>query len=314
MYRNISEHRELISSLSPKISYTSAKYKLNDYFFKDITIYKNLDNDPQDLYPTFIYIPGTAFVASEEGYTNFICSCIAQLSNCQIIAVKSKLAPEYTPISIFNELYYVVKNLLSDQNSALLKIDRNRISIGGYSSGATLAILIAIKAKSNGLVFNNQILISPLTDLSRNISKNSKYKNFEVRDHCISEEFVEWFLDLYLPDSINKIDPRISPYWCNSEILKQLPATYLTFGEFDRFRGDAELYAEKLRSSNVSVYKIMFPQETHALLWKNTQVICSVAKQLKYLLQPGSIEKTLIFNQEQDRKSKTRQIPKLKIY
>lgn len=313
-YRNISEHRELISSLYPKISYISAQYKkinLNEQF-NDLTIYKNLDNDLENLNPTYIFIPGTAFIASEEGYTNFICSCITQLSNCQVIVVKPKLAPEYKPISILNELYYVIKNLLNDENSTLLQIDRNKIAIGGYSSGATLAILIAIQAKADGIVFNNQVLISPLTDLSRTISKNSKYQEFEAKDHCIGEEFVEWFLDLYLPDSINKIDPRISPYWCNPEKLKQLSATYLTFGEFDRFRGDAELYADKLSSINVPVYKIMFPQENHALLWKNNQVICSVAKQLKFLLQPVNIEKNFILDQFTI-KNKRKKTPKLNI-
>ena len=298
MFRDISEHRKLMFFASPKISYTSAQYeesKLSEQF-KDITIYKNLPNDPDKLYPTLIYIPGTAFVALEKNYTNFICSCIAQLTNCQVISIKHKLAPENKPISILNGLYRVIKKILNNENSTLLQIDRNRISIGGYSSGGNLAILIAIKALRDGLVFNNQILISPITDLSRTISKNNKYLEFEDKDYIISKQFVEWFLELYLQKSIDRINPNLSPYWCNTQILKQLSATYLTFGEFDRFRGDAELYAQKLRSINVPVYEIMFPKETHGLLWKNNEVIYSVAKQLKYLLEPEFIEKPLNFN------------------
>lgn len=295
MFRDIFKHRKLIFSYAPKVSYTSLQYKESKLSeqFKDITIYKNLPNDPDKLYPTLIYIPGTAFVALEENYTNFICSCIAQLTNCQVIAIKHKLAPEHNPISILNGLYHVIKNLLSEKHSTLLQIDRSRISIGGYSSGGTLAVLMAIKAKANGLVFNHQILISPVTDLSRTITKNTKYQTFEDQDYVIHEQFVKWFLDLYLPNSIDRKNPTLSPYWCNSEILKQLSATYLTFGEFDRFRGDAELYAQKLRSINVPVYECMFSKETHGLLWKNNEVICSVAKQLKCLLEPEFIEKPL---------------------
>ena len=300
MHRTIYEHRKIVPSLSPKASHPDLIYKN----LENIVVYRKESNISK--YPTFLYIPGTAFVASETGYTNFICNYIAQLSDFQVIAIKHKLAPEYKPHDIVNKLYCVIKLLLDPKNNNFLNIDRTKVVIGGYSSGATFATLIAIKAKKDGLLISYQILISPVTDLSRSIRINSKYQELENKDHIITERFVEWFLNLYLPNSINRQDPKISPYWTPKNKLINLSPTYLIFGEFDRFRSDTELYGENLTSAKVPTFKIMFEKENHGLLWENPQVTRTLSAELKYLFKPKPIERPIVKNHESQEQQPTK--------
>jgi acetyl esterase/lipase len=120
-------------------------------------------------------------------------------------------------------------------------------------------------------------LISPLLDLSRD---NKGFEEQESQDKLIPEQFVEWFLNLYIPEGQDRKNPLLSPYWLDPKHLQTLPSSDILYGEFDRFRGDSEQYSRKLTQQGTPNCLFMFPQENHGLLWNNLAVINTISARL----------------------------------
>lgn len=284
--RTVAYHRNLVSRLSPILKPANVSHK--DY--RLITVYKPIDASDGPL-PTILYVPGNAFVASETGYTHFICSHIAEYSRCQVIVIKHALAPEHQfPIG-FQNVKNTVHALLSDtENPFALKIDKTRVAITGYSSGGNLAALMTIEAKKQNIPIARQILISPITDLSRSLKG---FENYEQADTAISEQFVKWFLDLYIPKGFASNHPKLSPLWKNERELQKLPPTDIVFGEMDRFRGDSESYGDKLARAGNVVHSLKVKQQNHGFLWHNVKVINAISARLALSFGTEPIEKPL---------------------
>jgi len=280
----IDQHRKKVAQLKPR--YTCPTIPYQDYM--RFRIYKPLmEGGP---FPTLLYVPGNAFVASETDYTHSICCYIAKMSRCQVVVLKHKLAPEYkTPVGL-HDIYYTLRLLDSPGIAEGLNIDRNRVAIAGYSSGGNFAAHMTMRAKGMNLKIVRQILISPVTDLSRSLKGFEKYEN---GDKVISEQFVKWFLNLYVPNDRDKTDPTLSPHWAEKTQLMGLPPTDIIFGQFDRFRGDAQTYGKKLITQGNRTCLFMFKNENHALLWNNMRVIQAISARLAVAFRTEPLPKSM---------------------
>lgn len=225
---------------------------------------------------TLFYIPGTAFVAHESKFTQIVCSHICQRARCQVIVINHRLAPENPSPTSYLDSYRVFKFFVSNKPVAdHFSVDRKRIALGGYSSGGNIAALMAIQAKQEHIPVMLQVLISPIVDLSR---KLTKFLKWEEQDLDISEEFVNWFLDLYFStDNINPEDPCVSPIWQPKSELKGLPPTTIVVAEYDRFRSDAEAYYEKLTEAGVLTNRVFLDKENHSYLWHKLEIVQKIA-------------------------------------
>lgn len=230
----------------------------------------------KDEYPTLFYLPGTAFIATEHVFSHMICSHLAEYSKCQVIKINSRLAPENPFPTGVNDAYAGIKFILT-QLKKELEIDKDRIGLVGYSSGANFAPSICLKAKAEGLAFQRQVLISPMLDLSRSQQLHS---DFEDKDETISDEFVKWFLSLYIPPNINPRNPLLSPFWHNATNLATLPPTDIFFAEFDRFRSDSEAFYRKLKLAGISVNKTIIVNQDHSFLWHNLEDIKFISRHI----------------------------------
>lgn len=252
-------------------------------------------SDTRGPLPTFFYVPGTGFVAWETSFTDVICSHIAEKAHCQVIAIYHRLAPENKFPAGYKDAYRIMKALLQASSRAF-EIDHHNVGLGGYSSGANLAALMAIQSMKAKLPIRYQALVSPIIDLSRSLRVSEKYKHlkeFEDRDQAITEEFTRWVLDLYLPEDINRKEPYISPFWQDNKRIRELPPTDIIYGEFDRTRIDSTAWEEKLKSENVPVASFMFDKEDHSLIWHRIEVIETIAQRLKQVFGTEPIPRSL---------------------
>ncbi|WP_083827689.1 alpha/beta hydrolase [Rickettsiella massiliensis] len=249
------------------------------------------------IYPTVLHIRGTGYNAEARYYAYITCSHLANKSGCQVIDLDHRLAPEYPCPIGFNDIYASIKFII--KNSEQLKIDPEKIAISGYSSGGNFAALAAIQAKKDKLPISLQLLISPLTDLSRSLKK---YSHFENKDSFPSS-LAQWFITLYLQDACNPEDPTVSPYWSND--LNKLPPTYFLFGEFDRFRSDSEGYRNKLVKAGVWTHTSIFKREKHSFFWHNIRVIETMATQLVMSFNLFSIPKSITQKRVSEKQEKT---------
>ncbi len=268
--RSIEEHRALTQSLSPT---AEPAQSVRTVYLGVLTAYIPSHLTPP--YPTILYLPGNAFVASETGFTDFICSHLARLSGCQVLVTQHRLAPEYRYPDGLHDVIILLEKLTADAKSkpSILRIDLNRFAISGYSSGGNYAAILARYANRFNISF--QVLISPMLDLTRS---DKGYRQYERNDTVTSEAFIAWFLNLYLHSKVDRCVPLVSPFWEQSEIMRLLPPTHLICGEYDIFRGDAEGYFSRLNKARVMASLWVVKKENHGLLWHNLKVITAVAK------------------------------------
>lgn len=300
--RSIIDHRQLVFTATPKLEPAkdvrvedvliqvrdNAKLPIKRYLFTKTNDKVTTGNNQDSIaYPTLFYIPGTAFIANEIKFTHVICSHICSIAKCQIFVINHRLAPEEQFPAGYEDVYDIYKYFVNDMPKFHC-IDTNRVVVAGYSSGGNFAALLAIQAKREGLPLMRQVLISPIVDLSRSFKR---FKEFENQDTAISEEFVSWFLDLYIPEKekFNSRNPTMSPFWSQPAELKRLPPTDIILGEYDRFRGDAEYYAGRLQEAGVNTQKYMAKNENHGYLWHNQEVIETIAIRLEEVLRLARI-------------------------
>jgi acetyl esterase len=278
--RSITEHRIKVNTAKPlsepaRVPHKDIQATLRTGTSIPIRLYRS--QKMYASYPTIFYVPGTAFVAKEIAFTDVICSNIAEKSNCQVIVINHRLAPEDQFPHGLDDAYYLLKLIIKSPNSSF-NIDKNKIAIIGYSSGGNFAASMSAFGKAEGLPIARQILISPLLDLSRSLKD---FKEFEDKDTTINEPFVEWFLKLYLPEGINLKTPLLSPFWQEESELRGLPPTDIIFAENDRFRSDSEAYHAKLMQAGVNTYKMVVPGEDHSFLWYNGRVVADIGSRIK---------------------------------
>lgn len=288
----ITTHRKNVKALlataeSPEPNITTKTISVPIAENSAITIKIYRPNDVQlDTYPTLLHIPGSAFTALEDGFSDACLSHIAHKSGCQVILINHRLAPECPFPTPLLDVYQIILWLLD--NAARFKINTDCIISSGYSSGGTIAATTTYWAKKAGLPICSQILISPLTDLSRSLKE---YKKDEDLDNIIPNHFVEWFLSQYIPKNTDLKDPDLSPYY--QEDVAILPPTDIIFGEFDRFKSDAIAYGKKLDSAKVSLTCWQFFKEKHGLFWHNMQVLDCIAARLRQICHNTFVPKSL---------------------
>lgn len=278
----ITIHRKNVKALlataetpEPNITTRTISVPIGNNTAISIKIYR--PNDVQlDTYPTLLHIPGSAFTALEDGFSDASLSHIAQKSGCQVILINHRLAPECPFPTPLLDVYQIILWLLD--NAARFKINKDCIISSGYSSGGTIAAATTYWAKKAGLPICSQILISPVTDLSRSLKE---YKADEDLDNIIPNHFVEWFLSKYIPKNTDLQDPNLSPYY--QEDVAILPPTDIIFGQFDRFKSDAIAYGKKLDSAKVPLTCWQFFKEKHGLFWHNMQVLDCIAARLRQI-------------------------------
>ncbi len=290
----IDKHRENILILQQGEDKTAAKnVKITPLFYSldksklVLFIYRPFHFTQGKSYPTVLHIRGTGFNTSARYYAHITCSHLTEKSNCQVIDIDHRLAPEYPyPIGL-DDIYSSIKYII--KHAKALRIDLEKIAILGYSSGGNFAALAAIRAKKDKLPITLQFLVSPVIDLSCSLKK---FVHFENKD-SFPPWLTQWFIKLYLPDTYDPKSPEVSPYWSNE--LTHLPPTYFLLSEFDRFRSDGEAYRDKLGNANVWTHLSVFKKEIHSFYWRNIRVNETIATQLRMGFNLFTIPKPLTY-------------------
>jgi len=286
---SILEHRERVANATPTLKAESdinlleLIVPIQNNVKIPATLYT--PNEKQDSYPTLFYIPGTAFIANESKFTHVICSHICAKAKCQVIVINHRLAPENQFPSGYKDTYKVFKFFI-ENFAHHYRIDTNRIAVSGYSSGGNFAALITIQAKQEGIAIARQILISPMVDLSRSLIG---FENYENKDTDISEAFVNWFLQMYIPHNVDPKDPSMSPFWQDEKNIKGMPPTDIILAENDRFRADSEYYYMKLIHAGVLSNRFIALGQKHSFLWHKLPVIDKFSERVMLAFKPETL-------------------------
>jgi acetyl esterase len=279
--------RELIATLAQKMGHPADVHSfgfmvklLDGETELPVVVYRPKISRPA-LYPTIFHVPGSAFHTLNPYFAHVTCSQLAEKSNCQVIVINHRLAPEFPFPTGQEDAYQVFCKLL---DVSKLCIDKENIFLSGYSSGGAFASVIAHRAAQRNIPIKKLFLISPVTDLSG--AEETQKKELEDKDKAVSMSFIESMKSYYLyhlpPTGKNLRHPELSPYWANH--FKQFPSTYVVCGGHDRLIGNSLAYVTKLRQSNVKVDITVLEGENHGSFWYSIKKIELIARALRDLV------------------------------
>ncbi|MGE3075080.1 MAG: alpha/beta hydrolase [Dehalococcoidia bacterium] len=239
----------------------------------DRTIHANGADIPVRIYrsdpgaaprPGLVWFHGGGWVIGTLDSDEFGCRLIANASNCVVVSVDYRLAPESKFPTAADDAFAVTKWVA--ENGAELGIDASRLAVGGWSAGGNLAAVVAQLARdSGGPALRFQALVNPVTNYD--FTTASYQENAD--GYGLTKAGMEWFWGHYLNSEADGASTKASPLRHTN--FAGLPPALVITAEYDPLRDEGEAYAEKLRAAGVPVEFKRYDGQAHTT-WANPAI------------------------------------------
>jgi epsilon-lactone hydrolase len=169
------------------------------------------------------------------------------------LAVGYRLAPEHPFPSAYQDALTAWRRLLK------LGYAAKRIAVGGDSAGGGLTLALVGELKRTGEELPGCLwLLSPWTDLTMS---GATLLSKGAIDPLIHKEYLEELAHAYLPEGVDRKDPRVSPLYAD---LACLPPTLIQVGSAETLLDDSTRFAEAAGAADVGVTLEIWPHMIHA--------------------------------------------------
>ncbi|MEV6878828.1 alpha/beta hydrolase fold domain-containing protein [Amycolatopsis sp. NPDC051128] len=196
--------------------------------------------------PALVYFHGGGFVLGSLDTHEGACRLLAEEAGVRVVSIGYRLAPEHPFPAAASDAIAAFSHVR--ENAPGFGADPARLAVGGDSSGANLAAVVAHAAARGELpppAFS--LLLTPATDA---LGESASHRQFGSGFRLDRDEWA-WYRDQYLRDPAQYTDPRASVLY--DDHLAGLPPTYVATCGFDLLRDEGEAYARKLASAGVPV-------------------------------------------------------------
>jgi acetyl esterase len=208
--------------------------------------------------PALLYLHGGGGVIGDLETHDGTCRLFAKRSDCVVVAVDYRLAPEHSYAESANDCVAAYRWLLDATGE--LGIDRERVIVAGDSRGGKLAAVLCQLVRHEGLPQPRaQVLIYPSTDVSTDYPSRTTFADAP----WLSAGLMQWFERHALPQGLDRSDPRVSPMLGD---LHGLAPAIVVVGGFDPLRDEGLAYARRLEASGVPVVVQLEPTLPHAFI------------------------------------------------
>jgi acetyl esterase len=192
-----------------------------------------------EVVPALVYFHGGGWTIGDLDTHDALCRELAAGARCAVFSVEYRVAPEAPFPAAVEDCIAATQYVAA--NAAALKVDAQRIAVGGDSAGGNLAAVVALHARdAGGPAPCFQLLIYPATD--QNMKTDSLARNGE--GYLLTRTLMEKFRSNYLPQPADWNDWRASPALAKSH-AGVAPAFVLSAG-FDPLLDECRQYAELL--------------------------------------------------------------------
>jgi epsilon-lactone hydrolase len=142
-------------------------------------------------------------------------------------------------------------------------IAANRIVVGGDSAGGGLTLALAMRLRDSGEELPACLwLASPWTDLTMS---GATLETKDAVDPLIHKGYLGELADAYVPASMARTDPRISPLFAD---LRGLPPMLIQVGSAETLLDDSVRFAGAAGAAGVAATRELWPDMIHAWpLW-----------------------------------------------
>lgn len=201
-----------------------------------------------------LYLHGGGWVTeSIDTYARAL-HLLAYETDCAVVAVEYRLAPEYKYPIPLEDCYAAAKALFTGE--LVEDIDPEKITIIGDSAGGNMTAALSLMARDRGeFAVKNQILIYPATYLEyENPSFRSVYENGS--DYILTMGKMRDYVNLYLNNEEERKEKYVSPL--KETDFSNQPRTMIITAEFDPLRDEGEAYGNRLLNAGneVEIYRL----------------------------------------------------------
>jgi acetyl esterase len=192
--------------------------------------------------PVHLFMHGGCFWFGSVAEYEPLCRWYAATVTCAVASVEYRLAPEY-PYPTAVEDCYAALCWVAD-HARQLRIDPDRLSVGGVSAGGTMAAAVSLMARDrSGPAIALQVLEIPATDLTLSQPSIQEFAaGYSLTKAALEEAYGFYLLDRSLA-SVGYASPLLA-----GDVSKLPPAFVLTC-ECDPLRDEGEAYARRMRQA-----------------------------------------------------------------
>jgi len=174
-------------------------------------------------------------------------------AGCRTLAAGYRLAPEHPFPAAFEDALTAWRFLRGQGIAA------HDIVIGGDSAGGGLTVALVNHLRDAGMELPGCAwLVSPWTDLTLS---GSTLVTKDAVDPIIHESYLRELVSAYLPEGMDRKDPRVSPLHAN---LRGLPPILIQVGSDETLLADATRFAFAAGAADVAVTLEVWPHMIHA--------------------------------------------------
>ncbi len=204
-----------------------------------IRIYTPRELKPNERLPVLVWYHGGGYVIGDLDTHDAVCRALANETDCVVVAVDYRLAPEYKFPAAVEDCEAALKWVA--KHAAEINVDAARIAVGGDSAGANLATVVCILARDAGLPkISFQLLIYPVTASEPETKSHHAF----AEDYLLTRKTITWFFTHYVRTSKDFVDFRYAPL--EADDLSSLPPALIIVAGYDPLRDEGVEYAEAL--------------------------------------------------------------------
>ncbi len=254
---------------TPELAISKIKIKTSDN--STIKLYRFTPSNASK--KCMLYIHGGGFCYESVPYQYNACKNYAKHLKCTCIYVNYRLAPKHAYPIPFEDCYDTYKWIVD--NAKQLNIDPNKIIVAGDSAGGCIAAEVCKLASERNLpkpCF--ALLIYPVLDKSMSSKTNTQFTKTPVWNANKSRKMWQYLLKGKNPTlAYDKKD------------LSFMPPSYIETTQYDCLRGEAEMFANRLKDSGIktTLYQTQHTMHGYDVVAKSPISKQSMAMRLEVL-------------------------------
>jgi acetyl esterase len=210
-------------------------------------------------FPVVAFFHGGGFVLGSIDIYDNLCRLLAMQSECLVVSVGYRLAPEHPWPAALEDCYDAT--LWLSRNADRFSGDGTRLAVAGDSAGGNLSATVSLLARERGMPdIDRQILLYPSTAYLEPMASRAE----NASGYFLTAEDLIWFVKQYIESPFDAYNPLAFPLQACD--LSELPPAFVLTCGFDPLRDEGIEYGDRLRNAGVDVEHTNYESMIHGFL------------------------------------------------